>query len=85
MVDRDGGVNIHRFGDLRKARLSNFQLIDAVGQSLHVEIALIVGRQSVPILGLAGDLNRRLYAQAGWIDNIQPQFAVIRLPENDGR
>ena len=51
---RDRGTNLHRFGCGCKPGLINFELIDPKGQALHIQFALIAGRQSVSILiGLA--------------------------------
>ena len=40
-------MNFDRFGYLRKTRLLDFELIDAVRQALHVQAALIARRQSI--------------------------------------
>ena len=73
-------MNFDRFGYVRKARLLNFELIDAVGQALHIEVTLIVGRKSVAILiRLADDLNRGFHAETVRIGHSKAQFAAIAL------
>ena len=77
---RKRGTNFHRNRYCCKAGLRNFEPIDAVGQPLHVERALIAGRQGVPVLiRRAGNLNRRFHAQAGRIGHFKAQFAAIAL------
>ncbi len=69
-------------GHRRKARLLNFELIDAIGKTLHVEFALIVSCQRISILiCLADNLNGRFHAKAGRIGHFEPQFAAIALRE----
>ena len=53
-------------------RLGDLDLIEAVGQVLDVERALIVRRQAIlVVVGFAHDLNVRLNSQAGRINHFQ--------------
>jgi hypothetical protein len=79
-------VNIDRFRYLRKARLLDFELIDAIGQALHIQVALIVGRQSISVLiGLADDLHRGFHGKTGRIGDFKAQFSAIALAKERQR
>ena len=73
-------MNFDRFRYACEARLFNFDLIDAVRQALHIEIAQIAGRQSISILiGPADDLDHRFHAQTVGIGHSKAQFTAIAL------
>ena len=80
---RNRGTNFDRFGHNRKAGLPDFELIDAVRQALHVQTALIAGRQSISILiRLADDLNGRFHTKTGRIGHFKAQFAALLWPKS---
>ena len=65
-------MNIDRFGYPRKARLLNFELIDAVRQALHIQATLIARCQSISItIRLARDLNCGFHCQTGRIGHFE--------------
>jgi len=71
---------LNSFGYSCKARLSDCELIDSVGQPLHIEATLIVGRQSLAVLiGLADDLDGCLHPKTGRIGYCEAQFTAIAL------
>jgi hypothetical protein len=73
-------MNVDGFGGGRKTRLPDFELIDAVRQALHVEAALIAGRQCISIpIRLADDLNRGSNAKTVGIGHSKAQLAAIAL------
>ena len=79
-------MNFDGFGYHRKTRLPDFQLIEAVGQALHVQTALIAGRQSVAILiRLADDLNGCSYAKTVRIGHFKAQLTAIALAKERQR
>ena len=80
VFDRDRGMNFDNLGRGYKARLPYFELIDAVRQALHVQVALFAGGKSISIaVRLADDLNRRFHAKTGRIGHSEAQFAAITL------
>jgi hypothetical protein len=80
VFSRNRGTNLDRFGCRCKARLANLEPVDAKGQALHVQAALIAGRQSVSILiRLADDLNGCFHAKARRIGHFKAQFTAIAL------
>src|ERR1700722_17103462 len=73
-------MNFNRLARNRKTMLSDFQLINAVRQALHIQPSELARRQSVSILvGLADDLNRCSDAEAGRIGHFEAQFAAGAL------
>src|SRR5579863_2593362 len=76
------GTDLQGFGHSRKPGLRNLEPINAVGEALYVQAALIVGRQCVAIVvRLTSDMNGRFYAQTRRIGHFQTQFATIALAE----
>ena len=66
----------------RQNRLVDVDLVDTVGQALHVQDTLIGRSQSVAILiGWAGNLNL-VFPQPGRVNHLQTQFAGISLWPN---
>src|SRR5271166_2647018 len=75
-------MNLDGFRYPRKARLLDFQLINAVRQTLQVQIPLFAGRQSISILICpAGDLHGCFHAEPARIAYFETQFAAIALAE----
>ncbi len=80
------GANFDRLGYFCKAGLFDFELVDAIGQALHVQLTLTVGCERVVIaIGLASNLDRGLYGRTGRIGNGDAQFSVVALRANRGR
>ena len=64
----------------REPSLPDFQPVYAVRQTLHRQAALIVGRQSTPILvSFADDLDRGSHPKARGVGNLDVQFAGVAL------
>ena len=75
-------MNVDGFRYAGKARVVNFELIDAIRQALHVQATLVTGRQCISILiRLARDLNCYFHAKPPRIDDFNAQFAAIALAE----
>ena len=73
-------MNLDRLGYDGKARLPDFEPIDAKRQTLDVEASLIAGCQRIPItIRLADNLNRCFHAQPGRVTHLEVQFATSAL------
>ena len=73
-------MNFDRFRFRCEASLFYFELINAIGQTLHVQRSLIVGRQNTAILiGIAGKVKNRSHPQARGVGHLDAQFTAIAL------
>ena len=82
MFGGNRGANFDGFRDGRETGLIDFEMVDAEGQALQVEGALVAGRQDASILvRFTNDLNDCLYAKAGRVGHFETQFAAGALRE----
>ena len=80
VFDRDRRMNIDRLQAIRKTRLLYLKLVDPIGQTLHIQAALIVGGQRVPVLvRLADNLYCRFNTQASRVGHSEAQFTAVAL------
>ena len=69
-------MHFQRLVDRGKSRRVDLKLIKPEGQALHVKRPVTAGREGVRIsIGFAGDLNWRLHASAGRIDEFDVKLA----------
>jgi len=73
-------MNVHSLGHVGETGLPNLKTIDAKRQTLHIEGALIAGREHIAILiCLTDNLHRCFHAQTGRIGHSKAQFTSIAL------
>jgi len=66
--------------NLHEPRLFDLEFIQAIGQALQSQSALVIGAEGAPILVcLAVDLNRGFHPETEWISHPEPQLAAVAL------